>query len=114
MFKLEVPMAVGTVGGLTGSHPMAAASLELLGNPSSEELMQIIAAAGLANNFSAVRSLITTGIQQGHMKMHLGNILRQLNATPEETALAREKFRDQTISHAAVSDFLNTQRNQHT
>lgn len=114
MFKLEVPMAVGTVGGLTGSHPMAAASLELLGNPSSEELMQIIAAAGLANNFSAVRSLITTGIQHGHMKMHLGNILRQLNATPEETALAREKFRDQTISHAAVSDFMNAQRNQHT
>lgn len=112
MLKLEVPMAVGTVGGLTGSHPMAAASLELLGNPSSEELMQIIAAAGLANNFSAVRSLITTGIQHGHMKMHLGNILRQLNANPEEAALAREQFRDQTISHAAVSDFLNAQRNQ--
>lgn len=113
-FVLEVPMAVGTVGGLTGSHPMAAASLELLGNPSSGELMQIIAAAGLANNFSAVRSLITTGIQQGHMKMHLGNMLRQLNATPGEAALAREHFMDQTISFAALSDFLNAQRNQQT
>lgn len=111
-FELEVPVAVGTVGGLTGTHPLAAASLELLGFPSSEEMMQIIAAAGLANNFSAVRSLITTGIQRGHMKMHLGNILRQLNATPEETALARKRFRDQTISHAAVSAFLNEQRKQ--
>ncbi|MGW8314088.1 MAG: hydroxymethylglutaryl-CoA reductase, degradative [Bacteroidales bacterium] len=112
-FELQVPIAVGTVGGLTGTHPLAAASLELLCFPSAEELMQIIAAAGLANNFSAVRSLITTGIQRGHMKMHLGNILRQLNATPEETVLARKRFRDQTISHAAVSAFLNEQRKQH-
>ena len=113
-FELEVPMAVGTVGGLTGTHPLAAASLELLGNPSSEELMQVIAAAGLANNFSAIRSLVTTGIQRGHMKMHLGNILRQLQATPEETTLARDHFRDRTISYAAVADFLNLQRNHHT
>jgi len=110
-FELEVPLAVGSVGGLTSSHPLAAASLELLGNPSAEELMQIIASAGLANNFSAVRSLITTGIQRGHMRMHLGNILRQLNASADETALVREHFRDQTISHAAVSEFLNQQRN---
>ena len=72
--------------GRSDRHPSHGRNLplEILGHPSSEELMQIIAAAGLANNFSAVRSLITTGIQQGHMKMHLGNILRQLNATPEE------------------------------
>ncbi len=110
-FGLEVPVAVGTVGGLTSTHPLAAASLELLGNPSSEELMQIIASAGLANNFSAVRSLITTGIQRGHMRMHLGNILRQLNASAAEEVLVREHFRDQTISHAAVSEFLHQHRN---
>ncbi len=111
-FTLEVPLAVGTVGGLTSTHPLAAASLELLGNPGAEELMQVIAAAGLANNFSAVRSLVTTGIQHGHMKMHLGNILRQLHATAEEAELAREHFTGQTVSHAAVTEFLENQRKQ--
>jgi len=109
-FTLEVPLAVGTIGGLTRTHPLAAASLEILGHPSAEELMQIVAAAGLANNFSAVRSLITTGIQSGHMKMHLGNILRQLGASPDETLLAREHFRDRVISHAEVSAFIESQR----
>ena len=111
-FTLEVPLAVGTVGGLTSTHPLAAASLELLGHPGAEELMQVIAAAGLANNFSAVRSLVTTGIQHGHMKMHLGNILRQLHATAEEAELAREHFTGQTVSHAAVTEFLKNQRKQ--
>jgi len=110
-FSLEVPIAVGTVGGLTGTHPLAAASLEILGHPTSETLMQVIASAGLANNFSAVRSLITSGIQSGHMKMHLGNILRQLNATGEEMALVYEHFRDRTVSHSEVSAFLERTRN---
>jgi hydroxymethylglutaryl-CoA reductase len=109
-FSLEVPIAVGTVGGLTTTHPLAAASLEILGGPSAGDLMQIIAAAGLANNFSAVRSLVTTGIQSGHMKMHLANILRQLHATQEETSLVQEYFRDRTISHAEVTAFLDRHR----
>ncbi len=111
-YSLEVPLAVGTVGGLTTSHPLAAASLEILGNPSSENLMQIIAAAGLANNFSAVRSLITSGIQKGHMKMHLGNILRQLNASREEIILVQEHFRNRTISHSEVSAYIEQVRNR--
>lgn len=111
-FSLQVPLAVGTVGGLTGIHPMAKASLEILGNPTSEELMQVIASAGLANNFSAVRSLITTGIQQGHMKMHMGNILRQLGATPEEREQANSHFRDQTVSHSNVVTFIEGLRGQ--
>jgi hydroxymethylglutaryl-CoA reductase len=111
-FSLEVPIAAGTVGGLTTTHPLAAASLEILGNPSSETLMQIIASAGLANNFSAVRSLITSGIQSGHMKMHLGNILRQLNATKEEITLVQEHFRSRTVSHSEVSVFLDSMRNR--
>ena len=55
-------------------------SLELLGNPNVEELMSIIASAGLAQNFAALKSLVTTGIQKGHMKMHLLNILNQFKA----------------------------------
>ena len=66
---------MGTVGGLTSLHPLAKQSLELLGKPTAEELMMIASAMGLANNFSAIRSLVTKGIQRGHMKMHLMNIL---------------------------------------
>jgi len=109
-FKLEVPMSVGTVGGLTTGHPLARASLELLGNPPAEELMMIIAAAGLANNFSAVRSLITSGIQKGHMKMHLSNILRQLDATDEQRIAALEHFKDKQISFSAVEKFITAYR----
>ena len=104
--NLEVPMSVGTVGGLTSTHPMASVAFEILGNPSAEELMQIIGSAGLASNFSAVRALITSGIQQGHMQMHLANIMRQLKATPREHSLVREHFTGQIISHSEVSEFL--------
>jgi hydroxymethylglutaryl-CoA reductase len=110
--SLEMPLALGTVGGLTGTHPMAAAALEILGNPSAEQLMQVAAAAGLANHFSAIRSLVTTGIQKGHMKMHLGNILRQLQATGDEIPLAIEHFSGITVSHAAVASFLEELRSK--
>lgn len=83
-FSLRVPMAVGTVGGLTKLHPLVRWCHELMGTPNAQELMQIIAVAGLAQNFAAVKSLVTTGIQQGHMKMHLLNILKQYQATDKE------------------------------
>ncbi len=107
-FELEVPMALGTVGGLTSLHPLAKKTLELLGNPSAPELMTIAATMGLANNFSAVRSLTTKGIQAGHMKMHLNNILNQLNASDEDKKKAREYFKDKTVSFAAVEQFLES------
>ena len=109
-FELEVPMALGTVGGLTSLHPLAKKTLELLGNPTAPELMTIAATMGLANNFSAVRSLTTKGIQAGHMKMHLNNILNQLKATEEEKKKAREYFKDKTVSYAGVEQFLDTLR----
>jgi len=109
---LEVPLAVGTVGGLTGIHPLAAVSLEILVNPSADQLMHVVSATGLANNFSAVRSLITTGIQKGHMKMHLVNILRQMNATPEEREKTISHFMDRQVSHVEVTAFLEILRNK--
>jgi len=109
-FWLEVPMAVGTVGGLTNLHPIARRSLELLENPSARELMSIIAATGLAQNFAAIRSLVTTGIQQGHMKMHLKNILRHLEATDEEFEKACLYFKDRVVSFGSVREFLNQNR----
>jgi hydroxymethylglutaryl-CoA reductase len=74
--------------------------------------MQIIAAAGLANNFSALRSLVTTGIQKGHMKMHLGNILRQLHASSHEQVLAVQHFSGKTVSFSEVASYLDSLRDQ--
>jgi hydroxymethylglutaryl-CoA reductase len=109
-FELKIPLAMGAVGGLTALHPLARKSLEILGNPSAEELMCITAAVGLAQNFAAVRSLITTGIQQGHMKMHLTNILNHLQATEEEAAAAQFHFQRETVSFSAVRSFLEASR----
>lgn len=110
-FWMEIPLALGTVGGLTSLHPLVKLSLEMLENPSAKELMQIVAVAGLAQNFAALRSLTTTGIQEGHMKMHLNNILNQFNATDEERVLILKHFKKNTVSHAAVVDFITNLRN---
>lgn len=105
-FELSLPLAIGSVGGLTSLHPLAKHSLELLGQPSAPELMQIMAATGLAQNFAALRSLVTTGIQRGHMKMHLQNILQSFQATAEEKQRAVVYFAERTVSNHAVQQFL--------
>jgi hydroxymethylglutaryl-CoA reductase len=64
--------------------------------------MSIIASSGLAQNFAALRALVTTGIQKGHMKMHLLNILNQLEATEEEKKIIVEHFKHNTVSHSAA------------
>ena len=110
IFSIEVPLAIGTVGGLTGIHPLVKFGLLLLQNPSAKKLMEIIAVAGLAQNFAALRSLVTTGIQKGHMKMHLANILNKLEATPSESEQALTYFEQKAISNNAVTDFLNQLR----
>ncbi len=109
-FWMEVPLALGTVGGLTSLHPMVKIALEMLGKPSAQELMQIVAVAGLAQNFAALRSLTTTGIQQGHMKMHLMNILNQFQANQEERKKVIKHFEKNTVSHSAVVDYLESLR----
>lgn len=109
-FWMEIPLALGTVGGLTGLHPLVKLSLELLHKPSAKELMQIVAVAGLAQNFAALRSLTTTGIQQGHMKMHLMNILNQFEANNEEKQTITEYFKTNTVTHSAVVEAINKLR----
>lgn len=101
-FWMEIPLALGTVGGLTGLHPLVKVALDILGQPSAKELMQIVAVAGLAQNFGALRSLTTTGIQEGHMKMHLMNILNQFNATNTEKEQIVNHFKTHTVTHSAV------------
>jgi hydroxymethylglutaryl-CoA reductase len=105
-FSLKIPLAVGTVGGLTALHPMAKRAMQILGNPSARELMTIIAAAGLANNFSAVKALVTKGIQQGHMKMHLSNMLIPYNLEADKKKMVENYFQSRPVSFAAVSDYV--------
>lgn len=106
-FWIELPLALGTVGGLTSLHPLAKFALQLLQNPNARELMQLVAVAGLAQNFAAIKSLVTVGIQKGHMKMHLMNILNQLNASNEEKEMVVAYFKDKTVTHSAVVDKFN-------
>ena len=94
--EIELPLAVGTVGGATKTHPTAKIAVKILGVKGAQELAEIMAAVGLANNFAAMRALATEGIQRGHMKLHAKNIAIQAGAEGtkvEEIAkqLAEEK-----------------------
>ncbi|KLT71499.1 hydroxymethylglutaryl-CoA reductase, degradative [Flavobacterium sp. ABG] len=109
-FWLEIPLALGTVGGLTSLHPLVKLCLEVLQKPSARELMEVVAVAGLAQNFAALRSLTTNGIQAGHMKMHLNNIINQFEATEEERHLIKTHFKTNAISHSAVVEFIENLR----
>ena len=111
-FWIEIPLSLGTVGGLTKLHPLARLSLEILQNPNAKELMQVVAVAGLAQNFAALRALTTTGIQKGHMKMHLMNILNQMEANLHEKELITKDFEGKTVSHRAVAEALHRLRTE--
>lgn len=111
-FSLTLPLAIGTIGGLTHLHPLAKKSLAILGEPDAPLLMQIIAAVGLAQNFAAVKSLITSGIQEGHMRMHLMNILVHLHATDAEKNKAVDYFKHIPVSFSSVREFLESIRSK--
>ena len=87
-------------------------ALEILQNPSAKELMQIVAVAGLTQNFAALRSLVTTGIQKGHMKMHLMNLLNQMGATESEKQQLVNHFKNQTVTNASVKEALQKIQSQ--
>jgi len=111
-FWIELPLALGTVGGLTSLHPLVKLGLEILQNPTAKELMQIVAVAGLAQNFAALRSLVTTGIQKGHMKMHLMNMLNQMGASESEKQQLVQYFKDRTVTNASVKEALEKIQSQ--
>ena len=111
-FWMEIPLAIGTVGGLTSLHPMVKMALQILEKPSAHQLMQIVASVGLAQNFAALRSLTTVGIQEGHMKMHINNILNQFETSSDERKVIKKYFEKETISHAAVVIFIENLRKQ--
>lgn len=109
-FSLTIPLAIGTIGGLTHLHPLAKKSLAILGEPDARLLMQIIAAVGLAQNFAAIKSLITSGIQDGHMRMHLMNILAHLEADENEKKMALTHFTNIPVSFSSVREFIDSIR----
>jgi len=82
--SIEVPLAVGLIGGATAVHPTAKANVKLLGIKSAAELAQVLASVGLAQNFAALRALATEGIQRGHMELHARNIAATAGARPAE------------------------------
>jgi hydroxymethylglutaryl-CoA reductase len=106
IFEGEFPLALGTVGGLTSLHPLSKLALQILGNPDAQDLMRITAVCGLAQNFAALHSLVTTGIQAGHMKMHLTNMLEQIGANEKEKQQLRTEFTERTPSFSALKEAL--------
>ena len=109
-FWIEIPLSIGTVGGLTKLHTMVELSLDILGKPNSHELMEIVAASGLAQNFAALKALTTSGIQKGHMKMHLLNTLNQLGASETEKEILKRVFSKTAPHHAQVVSAFNNLR----
>lgn len=104
-FSIELALVVGVVGGVTAVHPMAKMAMKILDNPSAKELMMYLAVAGLASNFAAVKALVSVGIQKGHMKMHLSNIMNQLQIPEEKRAGIQAYFQDKTVSFSAVEEY---------
>lgn len=110
-FEADFPLALGTVGGLTSLHPLSKLAMQILENPSASQLMRVTAVCGLAQNFAALHSLVTTGIQAGHMKMHLVNMLEQIGATDTEKELLKKEYADKTPSFSGLRESLEIIRN---
>src|SRR5690606_34750662 len=90
---LEMPMAVGLIGGATKVHPTAQAHLKLLGVETADALARIIVSIGLAQNFAAMRALATTGIQKGHMALHAQNVALMVGAVGDEIDLVASELK---------------------
>jgi hydroxymethylglutaryl-CoA reductase len=112
--SIELPMAVGLVGGAVRVHPAAQANVALLGATTADELAKVIAAAGLAQNLGALRALATVGIQAGHMKLHVRNMAVTAGAEGEEVDIVAARLREKEgrITQAAVIEALEDLRSE--
>jgi hydroxymethylglutaryl-CoA reductase len=108
---LELPIAVGTVGGSIRSNPMARLSLKILGVKTAKELAEVMGAVGLAQNLAALRALATEGIQRGHMRLHARQLALAAGATPEEVDLVvAELVKSGTITLEKAQEILQSIR----
>jgi hydroxymethylglutaryl-CoA reductase len=113
--ELTAPIVVGTVGGVTKLHPMAKMSLAMMDIHSASHLARVIAAVGLVQNLGAIRALATEGIIQGHMRLHIDNILLAIDAKPKELiwlkeALTQSIMRQEPISERLAQELLSVYR----
>ncbi|MCX6771170.1 MAG: hydroxymethylglutaryl-CoA reductase, degradative [Candidatus Micrarchaeota archaeon] len=109
--EIELPMAVGIVGGATRSLPSAQAALAILGVKTSQELACVMASAGLAQNFAALRALSTEGIQRGHMELHAKNLAIASGASGEESdRVAARMIGENDISAKKAAELLEKER----
>lgn len=105
---IELPVAVGIVGGLTKTHPVARVNLKILGVKSARELGEILASVGLAQNFAALRALVAEGIQRGHMALHAKNIAAQVGATGDLVEfVAAQMISEKTIRMDRAKQILD-------
>ncbi|MCI4364342.1 MAG: hydroxymethylglutaryl-CoA reductase, degradative [Thermoplasmata archaeon] len=108
---IELPMAVGLIGGATAVHPTAKTNVKVLGVKSASELAQVIVSVGLAQNFAALRALATEGIQRGHMELHARNIAATAGAKPEEVdAIVRKLVAEHAIRIDRARELLEELR----
>ncbi len=108
---LEMPMAVGIVGGATRSHPTAKTALKMMHVATASELAEIIVAVGLAQNLAALRALATEGIQRGHMSLHARQIALSVGATGDEVErLARQLISENSIRADRAAQILQEWR----
>ena len=109
--EMTLPMPVATKGGSIGLNPRVALSHELLGNPSAKELAQIIVSIGLAQNFAALKALVSTGIQQGHMKLQAKSLALLAGASESEVApLVERLIADKTFNLETAQRYLDNLR----
>lgn len=108
--EIELPLAVGIVGGVTAVHPTAKAALKILGIKSAKELAMVMAAAGLAQNLAAIRALASEGIQKGHMRLHARNIAVMAGARGEEIDIVAKKVADGPVTIDRAKQILDSLR----
>ncbi|HCM89984.1 MULTISPECIES: hydroxymethylglutaryl-CoA reductase, degradative [Vagococcus] len=104
--ELTLPMAVGSVGGAISVLPMAKVSLDMLNVSSSEELARVVMCVGLAQNFAALKALVTVGIQKGHMNLHASSLAIQVGAKDEEIAILTKLLRKEAKMNSMVAKEL--------
>lgn len=105
--SIELPLAVGTVGGATKAHPMAKNCLDVMNVTDADTLQRIMASTGLAQNFGALKALATVGIQKGHMGLHAGNIAMAAGATGDEIdIIAKQMVADSTVRQDVAEKLL--------
>jgi hydroxymethylglutaryl-CoA reductase len=107
--EIEIPLAVGIIGGITNIHPLVKTCLKILDITSSQELAMIVAAAGLAQNFSAIRALSDEGIQKGHMKLHSKNIAKIAGALNDQIErIAQQMINEENISVSRAREIIES------